>query len=70
MHLHHIPYVRVHISVLNGVLWDTEQVHCGMGFVRKVSLQVCQYIYRLEHDFLKKIHDESTFAISDHGLMI
>ena len=33
MHLSHIPQCifenrNVHISVLNGVLWDTGQVHC------------------------------------------
>ena len=35
MHLFHIPQCtiqnrNVHISVLNGALWDMEQVHCGI----------------------------------------
>ena len=35
MHLLHIPQYtiqnrNVHISVLNGVLWDMKQVHCGV----------------------------------------
>ena len=35
MHLSHIPQCtiqnrNVHISVVNGVLWDMEQVHCGI----------------------------------------
>ena len=36
MHLFHIPQCiiqkrNVHISVLNGTLWDMEQVHCGIS---------------------------------------
>ena len=36
MHLSHIPQCiiqnrNVHIFVLNGALWDMEQVHCGIG---------------------------------------
>ena len=35
MHLFHIPQYtiqnrNVHISVLNGALWDMKQVHCGI----------------------------------------
>ena len=35
MHMLHIPQFiiqkrNVHISVLNGVLWYMEQVHCGI----------------------------------------
>ena len=42
MHLFHIPQCTiqnryVHISVLNGVLWDMEQVHCGMCDISKLA---------------------------------
>ena len=35
MHLFYIPQCNiqnrnVHISVLNGAMWDTEQMHCGI----------------------------------------
>ena len=44
MHLFHIPQCtiqnrNVYISVLNGALWDMEQVHCGiceMGLLQSI----------------------------------
>ena len=46
MHLFHIPQwlIRnrnVHISVLNGVLWDTEQVHCGICDIGLLGANNC-----------------------------
>ena len=63
MHLFHIPQCTIqnrilHISVLNGVLWDMEKVHCGIcenALLRLIKAQlmkkhvsVCE-IYT-EHD--------------------
>ena len=44
MHLFHIPQCtiqnrNVHISVLNGALWDMEQVHCGICEIGLLQVQ-------------------------------
>ena len=51
MHLSHIPQYtiqkrNVHISVLNGVLWDMGQVHCG----------ICEIGPLLKHLLLMEYH--------------
>ena len=54
MHLFHIPQCsiqnrNVHISVLNGALWDMEQLHsgiCELGQICKYRTKVGSYFER------------------------
>ena len=53
MHMFHIPQFsiqnrNVHISVLNGVLWDMEQVHSGIW---EISLLVDKFVGQGEARF-------------------
>ena len=53
MHLCHIPQCtmqnrNVHISVLNGALWDMEQVHCGICEIGLFQTTIPNVLYGIE----------------------
>ena len=53
MHLFHIPQypiqnINVYISVLNGALWDMEQVHCWICELYQFGVEKTVHMYRFQ----------------------
>ena len=66
MHLSHIPQFtiqnrNVHISVLNGALWDMGQVHCG---ICELGQYYVMWIYK--HHSIAVKHTIYVYIYSPH----
>ena len=76
MHKFHIPQCsiqnrNVHISVLNGALWDMELVHSGICKIGLMfTLQFEFFFCGQPKNILQAPHPDSTTRVWGQGLMI
>ena len=66
MQLFHIPQCtiqnrNVHISVLNGTLWDTDQVHCGICEIGLLQLKQNAFSKDLDYKLTNLDHVMATW---------
>ena len=69
MHLFHIPQYtiqnrNVHISVLNGVLWDMEQIHWGICEIDLLLEHSVYCWFTIDHEKLNELQKKDIINTS------